>query len=81
LKVAVKGHLVNRLQGALWQEMMHLVWAGAATAEQVDAAVRYAIGPRKGRLPVFISRVAMACGAFSKAWARPCRAGGEISAG
>jgi 3-hydroxyacyl-CoA dehydrogenase len=46
LRVEVKGHLVNRLQGALWQEMMHLVSTGVASAEQVDAAMRYAIGPR-----------------------------------
>lgn len=42
----LKGHLVNRLQAALWQEMIHLVSSGAATAAQVDAAMKYAIGPR-----------------------------------
>jgi carnitine 3-dehydrogenase len=46
LQVEVKGHLVNRLQAALWQEMIHLVSTGAASAAQVDAAMRYAIGPR-----------------------------------
>jgi carnitine 3-dehydrogenase len=46
LEVEVKGHLVNRLQAALWQEMIHLVSSGIATAEQVDSAMRYAIGPR-----------------------------------
>lgn len=55
LKVEVKGHLVNRLQGALWQEMMHLVSTGVASAEQVDAAVRYAIGPRWAAQGPFVS--------------------------
>jgi carnitine 3-dehydrogenase len=44
--VEVKGHLVNRLQAALWQEMIHMVSTGIATAEQVDLAMRFAIGPR-----------------------------------
>jgi carnitine 3-dehydrogenase len=46
LQVEVKGHLVNRLQAALWQEMIYLVSTGAASAAQVDVAMRYAIGPR-----------------------------------
>jgi len=46
LQVEVKGHLVNRLQAALWQEMIYLVSTGVASAAQVDAAMRYAIGPR-----------------------------------
>jgi carnitine 3-dehydrogenase len=46
LQVEVKGHLVNRLQAALWQEMIYLVSAGIASAAQVDDAIRYAIGPR-----------------------------------
>ena len=46
LQVEVKGHLVNRLQAALWQEMIYLVSTGAASAAQVDAAMRYALGPR-----------------------------------
>ena len=46
LQVEVKGHLVNRLQAALWQEMIYLVSTGAASAAQVDTAMRYAIGPR-----------------------------------
>jgi 3-hydroxyacyl-CoA dehydrogenase len=46
IQVEVKGHLVNRLQAALWQEMIYLVSTGVASAAQVDAAMRYAIGPR-----------------------------------
>jgi carnitine 3-dehydrogenase len=46
LQVEVRGHLVNRLQAALWQEMIYLVSTGIASAAQVDAAMRYAIGPR-----------------------------------
>jgi carnitine 3-dehydrogenase len=55
LQVAVKGHLVNRLQAALWQEMIHLVSTGIATAAQVDAAMRYAIGPRWAAQGPFIN--------------------------
>jgi carnitine 3-dehydrogenase len=46
LRAEVKGHLVNRLQAALWQEMIHLVSSGMATAAQVDTAMQLAIGPR-----------------------------------
>jgi carnitine 3-dehydrogenase len=55
LQVEVKGHLVNRLQAALWQEMIHLVSTGVASAAQVDAAVRYAIGPRWAAQGPFIN--------------------------
>jgi carnitine 3-dehydrogenase len=55
LQVEVKGHLVNRLQAALWQEMIHLVSTGVASAAQVDAAMRYAIGPRWAAQGPFIN--------------------------
>jgi carnitine 3-dehydrogenase len=55
LQVEVKGHLVNRLQAALWQEMIYLVSTGVASAAQVDAAMRYAIGPRWAAQGPFIN--------------------------
>jgi len=55
LQVEVKGHLVNRLQAALWQEMIYLVSTGIASATQVDAAMRYAIGPRWAAQGPFIN--------------------------
>src|SRR5882757_7864518 len=55
LQVEVKGHLVNRLQAALWQEMIHLVSTGVASAAQVDTAMRYAIGPRWAAQGPFIN--------------------------
>jgi carnitine 3-dehydrogenase len=55
LQVEMKGHLVNRLQAALWQEMIHLVSTGVASAAQVDAAMRYAIGPRWAAQGPFIN--------------------------
>lgn len=42
----VPGHLVNRLQLALWREAVHAVDAGIATVEDVDAAVVHALGLR-----------------------------------
>ena len=55
LQVEMKGHLVNRLQAALWQEMIYLVSTGIASAAQVDAAMRYAIGPRWAAQGPFIN--------------------------
>ncbi|WP_142850245.1 3-hydroxyacyl-CoA dehydrogenase NAD-binding domain-containing protein [Telmatospirillum sp. J64-1] len=40
------GHLVNRLQAALWREAVHLVAEGYASVEDVDAAVTQGLGPR-----------------------------------
>lgn len=51
-KVAVRlekeapGHLVNRLQAALWREAVACVEDGIATVAQVDAAVVNCLGPR-----------------------------------
>jgi 3-hydroxyacyl-CoA dehydrogenase len=42
----VPGHLVNRLQVALWREAVHAVAAGIASVEDVDAAVVHALGLR-----------------------------------
>jgi carnitine 3-dehydrogenase len=42
----IRGHLVNRLQAALWREAVHLVASGAASVEQVDLAVTEGLGAR-----------------------------------
>lgn len=42
----VAGHLVNRLQVALWREAVHLVTTGAASLEDTERAVTEALGPR-----------------------------------
>jgi 3-hydroxyacyl-CoA dehydrogenase len=55
LRAEMKGHLVNRLQAALWREMIHLVATGAASAADVDTAMRYAIGPRWAACGPFVN--------------------------
>lgn len=40
------GHLANRLQAALWREAVDAVASGQASVEDVDAAVKFALGPR-----------------------------------
>lgn len=40
------GHLVNRLQAALWREAVHLVAEGYASAADVDRAVTEGLGAR-----------------------------------
>ncbi len=39
VKREVPGHVVNRLQAALWREAIHLVASGVASVEDVDKAV------------------------------------------
>lgn len=46
LKKPVAGHLVNRLQAALWREAVHLVATGAASLEDTERAVSLALAPR-----------------------------------
>lgn len=50
LKKPVAGHLVNRLQAALWREAVHLVATGAASLEDTERAVTEALAPRWCRL-------------------------------
>ncbi|WP_428697404.1 3-hydroxyacyl-CoA dehydrogenase NAD-binding domain-containing protein [Stappia sp.] len=50
LKKPVAGHLVNRLQAALWREAVHLVATGAASLEDTERAVTDALAPRWCRL-------------------------------
>lgn len=42
----VRGHIVNRLQAALWREAIHLIDTGVASVADVDAAVAYGPGLR-----------------------------------
>lgn len=46
LKREVVGHLSNRLQFALLREAAHCLASGVASAEDIDAAVRWGLGPR-----------------------------------
>ncbi len=39
LRAEIPGHLVNRLQGALYREAVHLVAEGYATVEDIDKAI------------------------------------------
>lgn len=42
----MRGHLVNRLQFALWREAVHLVATGAATMADVENAISEGLAPR-----------------------------------
>jgi 3-hydroxyacyl-CoA dehydrogenase len=42
----MRGHLVNRLQAALWREAIHLVAEGVASVADVDAGIAYGPGLR-----------------------------------
>lgn len=46
LKGEIVGHLSNRLQFALLREASHCLSAGIASAVDIDAAMRYGLGPR-----------------------------------
>lgn len=46
LRREVTGHLVNRLQAALWREAVHLVAEGCASVADVDLAVTEGLGAR-----------------------------------
>jgi carnitine 3-dehydrogenase len=42
----VPGFIATRLQEAMWREMLHMVDAGEATVQQIDAAITYGPGLR-----------------------------------
>jgi carnitine 3-dehydrogenase len=46
LNVEANGHMTNRLQFALVREAVHCLLEGVASARDIDAAVRYGLGPR-----------------------------------
>ena len=45
---ALPGHVANRLQAALYKEVLYLVQQGVLSVEDADAAVSYGPGPRWG---------------------------------
>jgi carnitine 3-dehydrogenase len=46
IRKEMRGHLVNRLQAALWREAIHLVAEGVASVADVDAGIAYGPGLR-----------------------------------
>ena len=42
----VPGHVADRLQQAIWNEILHMIAAGEATPEQIDASIIHGFGPR-----------------------------------
>jgi 3-hydroxyacyl-CoA dehydrogenase len=55
LRREVVGHVANRLQAALWQEAFHLVEAGVASVEDIDAAIAHGPGLRWALLGPFLN--------------------------
>jgi len=53
LNKEVRGHLVNRLQAALWREAFDAVSTGLASVDDVDAAIAYGPGLRWGVMGPF----------------------------
>jgi 3-hydroxyacyl-CoA dehydrogenase len=45
---ALPGHVANRLQAALYKEVLYLIQQGVLSVEDADAAVSYGPGPRWG---------------------------------
>jgi carnitine 3-dehydrogenase len=45
---ALPGHVANRLQAALYREVLYLIQQGVLSVEDADAAVSYGPGPRWG---------------------------------
>jgi 3-hydroxybutyryl-CoA dehydrogenase len=46
VKKELPGFLVNRIQGAIWREILYLVEEGVATPQDIDLAVKSSIGRR-----------------------------------
>lgn len=61
------GHLVNRLQAALWREAVHLVLDGAASLAEIDRAITEGLGPRWAAIgPSAIFHLAGGAGGMAK---------------
>jgi carnitine 3-dehydrogenase len=45
-RVEVPGYIADRLQEALWRESLHMVADGVASTDQIDDALRFAVGLR-----------------------------------
>ncbi|RPA64774.1 3-hydroxyacyl-CoA dehydrogenase [Gordonia oryzae] len=52
----IPGHIVNRLQAALWREAYHLVDIGAATVADIDTAIAWGPGLRWSLLGPFATQ-------------------------
>lgn len=55
LRQELPGHIANRLQAALWREAFSLVECGAATVEDIDAAIMHGPGLRWAILGPFLT--------------------------
>ena len=55
LKREMKGHVANRLQAALWQELFYLLKEGVADVEDLDAAISHGPGLRWALLGPFLN--------------------------
>ncbi len=55
LKREMKGHVANRLQAALWQELYHLLKEDVASVEDLDAAISHGPGLRWALLGPFLN--------------------------
>lgn len=51
----IEGHLADRLMEAVWRESLHLVNDGAATTEEIDAAMVYGPGLRWALMGPFLT--------------------------
>jgi len=61
------GHLVNRLQAALWREVVHLALDGAASLAEIDRAITEGLGPRWAAIgPSAIFHLAGGAGGMGK---------------
>ena len=84
LRKEVTGHLVNRLQAALWREAVHLVAEGYASVADVDRTITEGLGARWAICgPHEIFHLSGGNGAWPVSWSasvRRSKAGGPISA-
>ena len=82
----VPGHVANRLQAALWREVLHLAQEGVASVEDIDTAVwagpglrwgamgptsLFDLGAGPGGLPAFLDRYGSHLIAGGMIWAIP----------
>lgn len=56
INTELPGHVVNRLQAALWREAYHLVSTGAASVADIDTAIAYGPGLRWSLLGPFATQ-------------------------
>ena len=82
LKTEASGHMTNRLQFALVREAVACLLEGVASASEIDAAVRYGLGPRwtlmGSLLTLHLAGGQAACNGFSTPPARQSRNGGHL---